>query len=306
MLEVSFAAAFAGGVLSLLAPCSALLLPAFFAYAFTSRTELLGRTLLFLGGLCTVFVPLGLGASLVAALLIDYRETTILIAGLLLIGFGLMELAGQGFSFLPAGLAARFQTGRGALAIYGTGLVYGISGFCSGPLLGAVLTIAGSSANPLLGAALLFTYSLGTAAPLFVIAWFWDRYQLGRRAWLRGRPLQLGPIRIFSTNLIAGTLFILLGISFIVFQGASALSVYYEDLGLGDLGFRAQLWAEENLARVPDLLWGALVLLLVLVVWARRARRERRAQASALASTNAAAETEEASHSSRSRLASPR
>ena len=66
MLEVSFAAAFAGGVLSLLAPCSALLLPAFFAYAFTSRTELFGRTLLFLAGLCTVFVPLGLGASFVA------------------------------------------------------------------------------------------------------------------------------------------------------------------------------------------------------------------------------------------------
>src|SRR2546425_793649 len=133
MLEVSFAAAFAGGVLSLLAPCSALLLPAFFAYAFTSRTELFGRTLLFL---------------------------------------------------------------------------------------------------PVLGASLLFTYSLGTAAPLFVIAWFWDRYQLGRRAWLRGRPVRIGPFTVFSTNLAAGLLFILLGVSFITFQGTSALSVYYDDLGL--------------------------------------------------------------------------
>ena len=32
--------AFAGGVLSLLSPCSALLLPAFFAYAFPSRGQL--------------------------------------------------------------------------------------------------------------------------------------------------------------------------------------------------------------------------------------------------------------------------
>src|SRR5918994_382191 len=127
MLEASFAAAFVGGVLSLLAPCSALLLPAFFAYAFTSRTELFGRTLLFLAGLCTIFVPLGLGASLVAAALLDHRQTTILVAG---------------------------------------------------PLLGAVLTVAASAADPLVGAALLFTYALGTAAPLFVIAWLWDRYQL--------------------------------------------------------------------------------------------------------------------------------
>jgi len=272
MLEVSFAAAFAGGVLSLLAPCSALLLPAFFAYAFTSRSELFGRTLLFLAGLCTVFVPLGMGASLVAALLLDYRETTILAAGLLLIGFGVLELAGRGFSVVPASVGQRFQTGQGALAIYGTGLVYGISGFCSGPLLGAVLTIAASTASPLLGASLLFTYSLGTAAPLFVIAWLWDRYQLGRRAWLRGRPLRIGPFAVFSTNLIAGLLFILLGASFIAFQGTSALSVYYDDLGLGDFGFRAQLWVAETLAGVPDVVWLVAIALIVGAVWLQRRR----------------------------------
>jgi len=273
MLEISFAAAFAGGVLSLLAPCSALLLPAFFAYAFTSRTELFGRTLLFLAGLCTVFLPLGLGASFVAALLLDYRETTILVAGLLLIGFGVLELTGRGFSVLPASVGQRFQTGQGAVAIYGTGLVYGISGFCSGPLLGAVLTIAASTASPLLGAALLFTYSLGTAAPLFVIAWLWDRYQLGQRAWLRGRPLSIGPCTVFSTNLVAGLLFIVLGTSFIAFQGTSALSVYYDDLGLGDLGFQAQLWVADHLAGIPDWVWLLGVALVVGGVWLRHRRR---------------------------------
>src|SRR5713101_1292251 len=106
MVGVSFGVAFLGGVLSLLSPCSALLLPAFFAYAFTSKTQLLGRTLLFLAGLATVFVPLGLGASLVAALLLDYRDTTILIAGLMLIGFGLLELSGIGFSLVPRRFAS--------------------------------------------------------------------------------------------------------------------------------------------------------------------------------------------------------
>jgi cytochrome c biogenesis protein CcdA len=285
MVEVSFIAAFLGGVLSLLAPCSALLLPAFFAYAFTSRTELFGRTLLFLAGLCTIFVPLGLGASLIAAALIDYRETTIFVAGLLLIGFGLLELLGRGFSILPAGLAGRFHGGRGALATYGTGLVYGLSGFCSGPLLGAVLTVAGSAADPLIGAALLFTYSLGTAAPLFLIAWLWDRYQLGRQAWLRGRGLQFGRFEIHSTNLVAGLLFILLGVSFIAFQGSSALSIYYADLGLDELGFRAQLWVSEVLAPVPDLVWAAAILLTVGLVWlSRRSRaRDLTARAAALA-----------------------
>ena len=40
MVEASFLASFLGGLLSLLSPCSALLLPAFFAYAFQSRGEL--------------------------------------------------------------------------------------------------------------------------------------------------------------------------------------------------------------------------------------------------------------------------
>lgn len=273
MAEVSFVAAFAGGVLSLLSPCSALLLPAFFAYAFSSPAQLLGRTLLFLAGLCTVFVPLGLGASLVAALLIDYRDMSILAAGLLLIGFGLLELLGRGFSLLPPGLAARFSGGRSAAAVYATGLVYGISGFCAGPLLGAVLVVAGTAADPLLGAALLFTYSLGTAAPLFVLAGLWDRYHLGRKAWLRGRALRLGRLEVHSTNLLAGTLFVLLGASFIVFQGSSALSVYYADLGLDELGFRAQVWVAETLARVPDAAWAGLILVVVGGVWLWRRRR---------------------------------
>jgi cytochrome c biogenesis protein CcdA len=273
VLEVSFLAAFLGGVLSLLAPCSALLLPAFFANAFTSPTQLLGRTVLLLAGLSTVFVPLGLGASLVAGLLLDHRETTILVAGLLLVGFGLLELAGGGFSLAPAGWLGRFGGGRSAAAVYATGLVYGVSGFCAGPLLGAVLTIAGSAANPFVGGALLFAYALGTAAPLFLVAWLWDRYGLGRRAWLRGRPLRIAGYRLHSTRLASGALFVLLGVVFIAFQGGSGLGGLYEDLGLGELGFRAQAWVGATLGRVPDLVWLAALGLVAGGFWLARRRR---------------------------------
>jgi cytochrome c biogenesis protein CcdA len=83
-----------------------------FAYAFNSRTQLLGRALLFLAGLSTVFVPLGMGASLVAALLMDYRDTTILVAGLVLIGFGVLELVGGGFTLLPRVWWSAFKGGN--------------------------------------------------------------------------------------------------------------------------------------------------------------------------------------------------
>jgi cytochrome c biogenesis protein CcdA len=51
MTEVNLLAALAAGTLSLLSPCSALLLPSFFAYAFASRTALMARTGVFYLGL---------------------------------------------------------------------------------------------------------------------------------------------------------------------------------------------------------------------------------------------------------------
>src|SRR5712691_5811222 len=102
MPELSYPAVFLGGVLAILSPCSALLLPAFFAVAFTSRVQLARAALLFYAGLATIFVPLGLGISLVASLFFDQRPLIILAAGALLVGFGMVVLAGGGFAIAPA------------------------------------------------------------------------------------------------------------------------------------------------------------------------------------------------------------
>lgn len=239
MLEASFAGAFAGGVLALLAPCGALLLPAFFAYAFTSPGALLRHTVLFYAGLCALLVPLGAGAGLAASLVIEHRDTTVFVAGALMIAFGVAQVMGRGFSLVPA-LGNRFRPGSSAVASVGAGLVYGLAGFCAGPLLGATLAVAATSASPGVGALLLATYALGTAAPLFVVAWLWERKGLGRRGWLRGGVLRLGPLAVHSTSLVSGVLFIFLGVTFILFQGGAALSGLYADLGFDNLGFAIQ------------------------------------------------------------------
>jgi cytochrome c biogenesis protein CcdA len=58
MVEASYLAAFLGGALSLLSPCSALLLPAFsIAYAFGRREELVKKTALFYLGLAALWLP---------------------------------------------------------------------------------------------------------------------------------------------------------------------------------------------------------------------------------------------------------
>lgn len=273
MIEISFAAAFIGGVLSLLSPCSALLLPAFFAYAFQNKRELTARTAVFYGGLATIFVPLGMGASLATALFVDNRDTMIVIAGGVLIAFGVLELLGRTFSFGRGATGGGVAETRGLFGTYTLGLVYGFGGFCSGPILGSVLTVAAADGSVIRGGGLLATYALGTVAPLFLLAIFWDRLKIGERRWIRGRGFQIGPISVHSTQLIAGVVFILLGISFILLQGTNSLAGIYEGWGFTELSFDADAWVKSVTNGIPDaLLFAAVGLVAVALVWYVRRR----------------------------------
>ncbi|OKH65471.1 hypothetical protein EB73_21770 [Mycobacterium sp. SWH-M3] len=62
--------------------------------------------------------------------------------------------------------------------MFALGAVYGLTGFCSGPLLGAVLTVAVTGADPLYGALLMAVYAAGMTTPLVLLALLWDRLHL--------------------------------------------------------------------------------------------------------------------------------
>jgi cytochrome c biogenesis protein CcdA len=271
VVEVSLLAAFFGGVLSLLSPCSALLLPAFFAYAFGGGGELVRKTGVFYLGLAATLVPLGVGIAALSALFYGHRSALILASGTLIIAFGVLQLLGRGFTFGPlARLRARI---RGDTAVFALGAVYGFAGLCSGPILGAVLTVAAASGGALRGAPLLAVYAAGMAAPLYLMALFWDRLDLGNRRLFRGREISFGRLRLHTTNLLSGAMFILLGTLFIAYEGTSALSGLYESNGATDLAFAAQRWASEVAPKIPGVaLLAALVAALALRGWLRRGK----------------------------------
>jgi cytochrome c biogenesis protein CcdA len=268
VIEVSFAAAFFGGILALLSPCSALLLPAFFAYAFQNRTELLARTFLFYLGLATIFVPLGMGATLATSLFLDNRDTMIVVAGVLLIAFGVLELSGRSIRLPFSGPSSSAVETKNLFGTYTLGLVYGFGGFCSGPILGSVLTVAAAGDNALRGGGLLAIYALGTVLPLFFIALLWDSAGIGKAKWLRGWGVKIGPLAIHSTNLIAGTVFVLLGLAFIFLDGTNALSSVYTDLGFTELSFQADERVKDFTSWIPDGVFiGGVLLALAGGVW---------------------------------------
>lgn len=268
-LGIEAAVAFAGGLLALLSPCSALLLPAFFAYAFGSTGRLVTRTGVFYVGLVTVLVPVGLGLGALGALVLERRTELALVAGVLLVAIGLYQLMAGGFE-VPgtAGLMARVG-GESAAATFALGAVYGVAGFCAGPILGAVLTLAGTSGGPIAGGALLAVYAAGIAAPLFLLALLWERLGAGGRQRLRGRELRLGPWTRHTSIVASSLVFVGLGLAFIVFQGSSALSGLYAELGAAELAISLET-AVAALLRGNGLVV-TLAVLAILVLLARAA-----------------------------------
>ena len=268
MTEVGVLAAFFAGTLSLLSPCSALLLPSFFAYAFTSRRALLGRTVAFYLGLAATLVPLGTGAGAASSLFYGHRPMLIALAGWTIIGLGVLQVAGRSFAMPFSarlhGLMSR-RRGEGWISTLLLGAVYGLAGFCSGPVLGAILTMAATQETPWQGGVLLAVYALGMAAPLFVLALFWDRFELGRRSWLRGRLLTWGPVQVHTTSLVAGLMFIGVGAVFLRYDGTAGLAGTLGLADLTDVEFTAQQWISERTAAVPG--WAPLLAVVLVASW---------------------------------------
>ncbi|MBT2439012.1 cytochrome c biogenesis protein CcdA [Streptomyces sp. ISL-36] len=273
--DIGYLAAFLGGLLALLSPCSALLLPAFFAYSIDSASRLLARTGIFYAGLATTLVPLGAAGSFAGRLFYGHRDLLVGLGGWLIIVLGVLQILGIGFaSRRIAEVSGRIRP-TGALSVYALGLVYGLAGFCAGPILGSVLTVAALSGSPAYGGLLLAVYALGMAVPLFLLALVWERYELGRRRWLRGRPIRVGRFEAHSTSLLSGLFFVVLGTVFLVFDGTTALP--------GLLSVDDSFAVEERVASlgrsVPD---GVLLIAVVAVVavvlavrgWRGRQREE--------------------------------
>ncbi|MEU6114738.1 cytochrome c biogenesis CcdA family protein [Streptomyces sp. NPDC047117] len=269
MSDIGYLAAFLGGALALLSPCSALLLPAFFAYSLATPGRLLARTGVFYLGLAATLTPLGAASTAASRLFNGHRDLLIAVGGWVVIAMGVLQILGLGFASRRAQSAAARITPRSAVSTFLLGCVYGLAGFCAGPILGAVLTVTAVSGSPVYGASMLAVYALGMALPLFVLALLWDRFQLGRRGWLRGREFGLGPLRLHTTSLVSGLFFIGIGVLFLTFNGTSALPGI---LGT-DAEFRLEEWVAAAGDAVPDTVLIAVAALAVAAVLGRIALR---------------------------------
>lgn len=205
--------AFLGGVLTLLAPCSVMLLPAFFSYAFQSPRKLIARCGIFWLGLLTPLIPLGAALSSVVALIKEHSAFITHIIALLVIIAGLITLFSLDVPvFRVRSLETASQSRDTAWAVYLLGITYGIAGVgCAGPILGAVLATSSLGGSVVEGIIAVIFYSAGMAFPLLVLALLWQ-HSAGRiQAIVRPKPLTLLKRQTTWTNVVSGLVLIILG-----------------------------------------------------------------------------------------------
>lgn len=256
--QIGLFGALLGGLLTLISPCSALLLPSFFACAFDRISTLLARTLAFYIGLAAVLVPLGAGVGAIGSLLTRYRGAVTMVGGIVMILLGLIIITGRGFRWKTAATwLGKLRMGS-MLSVVALGALYGLAGFCAGPLLGSVLTVSAAGGSATYGGILMAVYALGMAAPLFVLALLWDKLHLSQRPWLRGRTIRIGPLKTHTTSLISGALFIAIGVMFLVTEGTANIG--------GLTGVDAQYTLQAWLQGVADTVSDATVLFAIAVV----------------------------------------
>ncbi|AIY03448.1 hypothetical protein ART_3849 [Arthrobacter sp. PAMC 25486] len=273
-MDIGYTGAFLGGILTLLSPCSVMLLPAFFAYAFASPGKLLGRTALFYAGLLTTLVPLGLLAGLVGSLVMQNRTMLISVAAGVVIVIGILQIIGVEFP----GLSRRAGgEGTSAVSVFVLGSVYGVAGVCAGPILGSVLAVAAAGGNPAYGGIMLAIFALGMALPLGVLSLLWTRLRLGERGWLKPRRFRLGPWENSVWMVVSGLLSIGIGVLLLATQGTASLG----GLLSIDAQYEAESWIVRMSSQASNVGFGVAALAILLLAGGAFLWRSRRAEAAA-------------------------
>lgn len=259
--NLTFIVAFLAGIIGLFTPCSIAILPAFFAYSFKEKRELTKMTLSFFLGFMPVFVTFGLLATFFGKSIAMFQQgNTILVyvAGSLLIIFGVMALFGKGFS----GIHINRKVNKTTTGIFLFGILFGF-GFsaCVGPILIGILLIAGTLQNYFYSGFLMFFYSLGLFVPLFLLAFFSDKYNFAKAMTKLNKKIGFS-----LTNIISGALLIIMGVVFLVFGG----TLFLDDIGIGLGDLTVKIYSIQNQiigTGAVNIIGGAVLIVFLYFLW---------------------------------------
>ena len=189
LFDISFGGAALAGILSFLSPCILPMVPFYLCYmaglsmaelradeglAPGAQKRLLFSAIAFALGVTTIFVLLGLGATALGQVFLQWQDQLRWVAVAVLLLFGLHFLGILKISALYR--QARIENAGSPRSVFGSyimGLAFGFGWTpCVGPALAAILMIASGMGDLTRGAALLAVYGLSMTLPFVIAALF--------------------------------------------------------------------------------------------------------------------------------------
>lgn len=244
VLNVSFLIAFIAGIVTIISPCILPLIPAFFSYAFKEKTQMTLMTVIFFAGFTVMFIAMGIIATFIGvtslSILQDQYGFFVQIGGIIMILFGILALSGKGFS----GIVVRHKTTHDTFGVFLYGLFFALGWtVCIGPILAGVLSMVALFHNYFSAVVLMFFYSLGMFVPVFLFSYFYDSHHLEKLKWMKGHLFTFSfhekTHSLHTSNLIAGILFLVMGVYFVIAKNTGSISgMYY--FGLKNIFYELQ------------------------------------------------------------------
>lgn len=187
VFDITIWGALIAGLISFLSPCVLPLVPAYLGFLggttidqltgdggeidSSAKRRVIMAAIFFVLGLTAVFVTLGAAASYIGGFLAIYKNELGMVAGALIIIFGLHFLGIIRIPLLYRSARMDVQVESASFAgafLMGMAFAFGWTP-CVGPVLAPILTLAGNSETVTQGIGLLFIYSMGLGIP-FVLA----------------------------------------------------------------------------------------------------------------------------------------
>jgi cytochrome c biogenesis protein CcdA len=277
IFSASIIASFLAGMVALFAPCCiTVLLPAYLSSAFREKKHILKMTFIFFAGISAVLVPIGLGMAGLAQFFRDFHSQLYIFGGSFMILLAVMSVLGKGLSVpMPVWVRERLKDHNGK-SVFTLGVLSGAATSCCAPVLAGAMTMAVVSGAFWKAIIVVFAYVFGMTFPLFITAFFYDKYKIEDSKFIKGKLIEfkLGDKTFFvhSTNLLASLMFAIIG-SVMLTLGLTG-NAFWSPHSQAEMGKSLNVWSQdflEMIALIPESVWGVLIIsiffFLVLKVW---------------------------------------
>src|SRR3989338_5695564 len=184
-------------------------------------------TFVFFMGLLTVFLPLGLGFASLGALFSKYHNLLFALGGILLLFLGASILLGIHFSF-PFSSHPKMKV-QGAGSVFVLGIFSAFATLCCAPVLAGVLALSILPGSIFWGGMYALAYVLGMVFPLFILAYFMDKSNLGNKLGFFKKHISYSiakkKIEVTIAELVSGITFLLMGMFILCLARMSKLAM---------------------------------------------------------------------------------